>query len=200
MHFFLFVSFSSFCLYLSTALAAAEEVVLITHGDCGPSGVDGGAAVAGWGVALYAGPEDAVDLSATPLVTLFGPVVFPEAVRRRRPPLAAFSLDAIVSNDNTSELSAVTEALLFVAELLGPLRRRAARRAAPSLPICGPRHPVQLLCLRRDRRSGPGRLAWCPRGAAAGGPRGGPRPNGGSWRRLVPVGVRAHEPCDDRGW
>ena len=172
--------------------------MLVTHGACGPPAVDGDTVAAGWGVALYAGPEDAVDLSATSLVTIFGPVVCPEAVRRR-PPLAAFSLDAIVRNDNTSELSAVTEALLFVAELLGPLRRRAARRAAPSLPICGPRHPVQLLCLRRDRRSAPGRLAWCPRGAAAGGPRGGPRPNGGSCRRLVPVGVRAHGPCDDRG-
>jgi len=58
-----------------------------------------------------------VDLAADPLVTLFGPVVCPEAVRRR-PPLAPFSLGAIVSNDSTSELSAVAEALLFVAELL----------------------------------------------------------------------------------
>ena len=101
------------------ALAAAEEVALVTHGDCGPSGVDGGAAVAGWGVALYGGEEDAVDLAADPLVTLFGPVVCPEAVRRR-PPLAPFSLGAIVSNDSTSELSAGAEALLFVAEPLAP--------------------------------------------------------------------------------
>ena len=107
--------------------------MLVTHGACGPPAVDGDTVAAGWGVALYAGPEDAVDLSATSLVTIFGPVVCPEAVRRR-PPLAAFSLDAIVSNDNTSELSAVTEALLFVAELLGPLRRRAARSS--SSPSC----------------------------------------------------------------
>ena len=58
-----------------------------------------------------------MDLAADPLVTLLGPVVCPEAVRRR-PPLAPFSLGAIVSNDSTSELSAVAEALLFVAELL----------------------------------------------------------------------------------
>jgi len=84
-------------------------IVVYTDGACpGNTNVHSNSWPAGWGAVVVEGGDEDLDLDATVIAELWGPVVVDETSERW--------LGATVTSNNTGELSAVAEALIWLHE------------------------------------------------------------------------------------